>query len=53
MRKLLLTLVAAVICVAASAQWTKPVPKAQPMEVGAKYYLYNLDADGFLCGAND
>ncbi len=44
---------AAIVSLAANAQWTKPVPKGQPLETSAKCYLYNVDADAFLCGAND
>lgn len=56
MKKLLLTLAVMVASLAASAQWTKPVPKGQPLVTGSAEnycYLYNLDAEGFLCGAND
>ena len=39
--------------IAASAQWTKPVPKGTDMVMGDTLYLYNVEAGGFLMGAND
>ena len=53
MKKVLLLLVTMLVCLAADAQWTKPVPKGQPMSEGTEMYLFNVDASGFLCGAND
>ena len=53
MKKVLLLLVTMLVCIAAEAQWTKPVPKGQPMSEGTEMYLFNVDASGFLCGAND
>lgn len=53
MKKLLLTLAVVAVSLAASAQWTKPVPKGQPLATSTECYLYNVDAEGFLCGAND
>ena len=39
--------------IAASAQWTKPVPKGTDLVMGDTLYLYNVEAGGFLTGAND
>ncbi len=42
------------VSVSASAQWTKPsVPTAQALSVGDECYLLNIDAEGFLVGANE
>jgi len=46
-------MVVMLVSLTAGAQWTKPVPKGQPLATSAECYLYNVDADGFLCGAND
>ncbi len=36
------------------AQWTKPEPKLEPMAADGSYqYMYNIEAGGFLVGAND
>ncbi len=53
--KKILTLIAAMMASTLSfAQWTKPdYPTAQPLTVDTECYLLNIDADGFLVGAND
>ena len=54
MKKLFLTMVSLVVSLVSYAQWTKPAtPTAQPLTAGAEVYLYNVDAEGFLTGAND
>lgn len=53
MKKSLLLLASLVMSIAASAQWTKPVPKGTDMVMGDTLYLYNVEAGGFLMGAND
>ncbi|MBQ8050590.1 MAG: hypothetical protein IJ197_03325 [Bacteroidaceae bacterium] len=53
MKKLLSALLSMMLVTVAYGQWTKPTLKTQPLTVGTEYYLYNLDAEGFLAGAND
>ena len=53
MKKSLLLLASLVMSIAASAQWTKPVPKSTDLVKGDTLYLYNVGAEGFLLGAND
>ncbi len=54
MKKTLLILAACLMGTAVRAQWVKPAyPSAQPLTVGTDCYLLNIDADGFLLGAND
>jgi len=54
MKRNLLLLASVLVSIVSFAQWTKPAtPKALPLEVGAERYLFNVDAEGFLVGAND
>ena len=55
MKKGLLFLASLLVSVASFAQWTSPITAADGEEVvvGEKYFLYNLEAGGFLAGAND
>ncbi|MBQ6965590.1 MAG: hypothetical protein IJP82_07890 [Bacteroidaceae bacterium] len=56
MKKSLLLLASLVVSVAASAQWTKPVPSSTvDMDDSgtAAQFLYNKEAAGFFAGAND
>ncbi len=54
MKKMFLMLASVLMSVASFAQWTKPaVPAAQPLTVGDECYLFNVEAEGFLLGAND
>jgi len=54
MKKVSMLIASLFASLAAFAGWTKPdYPTAQPLTVGAECYLLNIDADGFLVGAND
>ena len=54
MKKFSIFFASLLVSVASFAQWTKPAtPKAQALTVGAECYLFNIDAEGFLLGAND
>jgi len=53
MKKFFLFLVLLLTTLSGRAQWTKPVPSAQALAEDAECYLYNVQADAFLCGAND
>lgn len=53
MKKSLLLLASMLMSVASFAQWTKPVATGQDMVLNDTVYLYNVEANGFLLGAND
>ena len=56
MKKWLLLVASMAMNVGAFAQWTLPVPSStvdMPMDAESAAYLYNLEAGGFLGGAND
>ena len=54
MKKILLSIAAALICTASYAEWVEPkIPAAQPLTPGQEFYLFNLEAKAFLVGAND
>ena len=53
MKKLFLMFMVLTLTLAGRAQWTRPVPQAQPLAEGTEFYLYNMEADAFLCGSND
>lgn len=53
MKKLYFLLVMLLATLSGRAQWNKPVPQAQPLAENTEFYLYNPQADAFLCGAND
>lgn len=53
MKKPLLFLASLLMSVATFAQWTKPAPNATDMVLGDTLYLYNVEAAGFLVGANN
>ncbi len=54
MRKLYMLLASAMLSIPTFAQWTKPdLPTAQALSVGDECYLLNIDAGGFLVGANE
>ena len=54
MKKFSIFFASLLVSVASFAQWTKPAtPKAQELTVDAECYLFNIDAEGFLLGAND
>lgn len=53
MKKSLLLLATMLSTGTAFAQWTKPEVTAQDMTLNDTIYLYNVEAGGFLLGAND
>lgn len=54
MKRLLLSAAAVILCVSSYAEWKQPaVPQAQPIAEGQEFYLFNVEARGFLVGAND
>ena len=53
MKKSLLLLASLVMSIGAFAQWAKPIPQGVELTMGDTLYLYNVEAGGFLMGAND
>ncbi len=54
MKKISVLVASILMTMGARAQWVKPAaPQAQPMQAGTECYLFNIDAEGFLVGAND
>lgn len=54
MKKLFLMVSALLTSSVMFAQWTKPTPKTSPVATdGSVHYLYNVEAEGFMIGAND
>lgn len=53
MKKSLLLLATMLSTGTVFAQWTKPEVTAQDMTLNDTIYLYNVEAGGFLLGAND
>ena len=55
MKKSLLLLASMLLStVSVFAQWTKPELKLEPMATDGSYqYMYNIEAGGFLVGANN
>ena len=52
-QKLLLLSATFFVSIMGFAQWTKPVPKGTDLVMGDLFYLYNVEAGGFLVGANE